>query len=279
MKSLKLLSLIICTFLANLLYSQTPYSLTRYDKTDDPSGGFSAYSPYLGIKTQAIFSENELSTNFVPNISLLYTAKLTDKENDRFRLPFFGNFSLPDNINLENVDSIANTIKEVFLSEKGVQFGLYPYYILNTKGGDGANRDEDDGKYFVMHGELSLKWNGFEMENQATEILRSTRMSFGFEYGKRMPGGRYISSSLTGTYSISDEEKVVDIFGTEDLNKIAGVELSVAVPLFKLWEIPVALGAEVTYDNQAAWSWGLGLLTPIELSKIFKQSSSGNSGS
>jgi len=238
--------------LLNSSFAQTPYSTTRYDKFDDAAGGFGAYNPYMGIKINGFTSSNDLSQNYLINLTPVKDFEISDK----FHLPVFGNIGLPTNINFANLDSIVNSLKEVFLSESGLQAGLYPYYIVKPKNGGSKS-------YFVIHGETSIKFNGFKDDQNEFEALRTIRFSAGFEYGIKL-GERFLTTSITPTYVLLDEERTMELFD-RNFSSIVGVELSTAIPLFKLWDTPIALGAEITYDNRQDFSFGLGILAPIEI--------------
>lgn len=163
---------------------------------------------------------------------------------------------MPSSINIDNLGEVSEALKEVFLSEKGLQGGIYPYLIIKEKESTGRN-------YFVIHAEASIKFNGFKTENEDLETLRSFRFSGGLEYGRKIKD-RYLAVSLTPTLVLLDEERTMDLFSTE-LKEIFGAELSVAFPLFKVLDIPIALGAELTYDDQNDFSFGMGILAPISI--------------
>lgn len=195
------------------------------------AAGLSAINPWIGAQlVYDLTGSGDEALNNILAIRLLHNINTGNKQ---FGIPVMGTVSNLSNDFNGNSEDVKKGIKELILSDQGLNIGIYPYYIL-TK--NYASKPY----YFNVHGSLSYKLNGFTNDNNTTdadtEYLNSWRISGGLEcayWGKTESANSPISISLTPVLTLLDREAYQAIFDKETESTIFSLELDVTLPLGK----------------------------------------------
>jgi len=248
--ALTLLSGCLITFSA---FSQTASSVLSMSRTNtlklqESAAGSSGFNPWLGAQLLLnVAGTGDVSDNLIVSGRLLYQLKTTSK---KFKIPIMGNISnLTSDLENKKADEIEQSVNEIVMSDKGLNIGLYPYYIL-------VPYDRDF--YLLAHGSLNWKLNGFKLTDSTSNYLNIGRFSAGFEIGygtlDNITGDKPLTISITPTLSLFDKTKYKEIFGI-DKSMVLGLELTGIIPISKTG-IAVVLDGIFSKGTDAAFRVG-----------------------
>ena len=219
------LSFIFIFFAGTILMSQTPTSfMNNGGKFNNKAEGASAFNPWVGAQLLNNFEgTGDFVDNLIVSARVLYEVKTNSTS---FKIPVMGNISELKSDLLTDTEKTKEAINKIILGDQGLNFGIYPYYILNDY--------DDDDFYLIAHGSLGYKLNGFQLDSTTTEYLNSGRISAGLEVGygllNEVTGDKPITLSLTPVITFFDKEQYQTIF-EENLGSIFSFEITGIIPI------------------------------------------------
>lgn len=249
--TLTILSLLLVGISAS---SQTASSVLSMSRTNtlqlqESAAGPAGFNPWLGAQLLLnIDGTRDISDNLIVSGRLLYQIKTTSK---KFKIPIMGNISdLTSDLENKKEDEIKQSVNEISMSDKGLNIGLYPYYIL-------VPYDRDF--YLLVHGSGNWKLNRFKLTDSTSNNLNILRFTAGFEMGygilDNITGDKPITLSITPSLSIFNKVKYNDIFGSNK-SMIWGLELTGIIPISKTG-IAVVLDGIISKGTDAAFRAGI----------------------
>lgn len=218
------LTFISCCF----MQAQTPVSiLSNSGNLERKAAGVAAYNPWLGAQLVHNFAgTGDFGDNLVITGRILHELNTNDID---FKIPIMGNISSLKSDLLESPEMLGSTISNIVIGDQGLNLGLYPYYVIDDY--------NDDSFYFVVHGSVGWKLNGFQDDStETTNYLNTGRFSAGIEIGygifDEVTGDRPITLSLTPVLSIFNKEQYGEIFEQPE-SSIFSFEVTGVVPISK----------------------------------------------
>lgn len=226
---------------------------------DNPASYY--FNKYKVLPDIKLFNNVDgLSTPFwgVANVPIgkeLVNAKNTASA---FRMPFFTNLNWPT-VSSDSLVVALEGLNKLLLSERGLSFGLYPYWILNRREAKGESYA--DNFYLSVTTEFTGRYNRVEVvkADEVTNILQ-LRTGIGIDMGFLLPSKNFATLNVSVNYSTLSED-IRERFRAEDFVPLL-LEASVMIPI-EFNDTLYLLGIEGFASPRSEPGVGVGILVPL----------------
>jgi len=204
------LTTIIILLISSIGISQSTTAISNFGQNAETDPGLqSPVNPWLGAQVGYMYGGEDFTEDFLFSASI--HKVLHSSEDETFGIPLMGNLSsIKTSLQKDSISTFEQKFNDLVSSDKGAQFGLYPYKYLSTN------------KHSVLYGILSAKLNSFELsDSTGSEMIVQGRIGIGYEHGfgklKDSNKNRWIFS-ISPIFSIFNEENYEKAFNEEKSN-------------------------------------------------------------